>query len=165
LPLVLVVANNQYAYSTPNSRQFACHDLLDKAVGYGVDGHSIDGTDLLACLGVLKQAIARAREGHGPQMIVASLLRLCGHGEHDDAAYIDPELKHSKLGRDCLKVAEDYMLEQEWADEKQFAQWRKDAVAKVEESVATAQREAVPDPGKEDWCAISSRHLVEQQSE
>ena len=50
LPLVLVVANNQYAYSTPNSRQFACKDLLDKAVGYGVAGHRVDGTDLADCL-------------------------------------------------------------------------------------------------------------------
>src|SRR5437879_13485943 len=45
LPLVLVVANNQYAYSTPNERQFACRSLLDKAAGYGIEGHSLDGTE------------------------------------------------------------------------------------------------------------------------
>src|ERR1700690_4227209 len=50
LPLVLVVANNHYAYSTPNSRQFACRDLADKAVGYGGAVHSVDGTDLEKCL-------------------------------------------------------------------------------------------------------------------
>src|ERR1035438_10130437 len=50
LPLVLVVANNQYAYSTPTSEQFACADLVDKAAGYGVESHSVDGTDLAACL-------------------------------------------------------------------------------------------------------------------
>src|ERR1017187_546972 len=63
LPLVLVVANNQYAYSTPTSLQFACADLADKAVGYGVESQSVDGTDLVACLEIIGAAIARAREG------------------------------------------------------------------------------------------------------
>src|SRR6185295_18753836 len=75
LPLVLVLANNQYAYSTPTSRQFACKSLLDRAVGYGVEGHSVDGTDLSACLEVVGAAVKRARDGSGPQMIVADLLR------------------------------------------------------------------------------------------
>ena len=57
LPLVLVLADNQYAYSTPTSRQFVCDDLADKAAGYGVGSHSIDGTDLIACL---KQCMPRA---------------------------------------------------------------------------------------------------------
>src|SRR5712671_3061457 len=50
LPLVLVIANNHYAYSTPTERQFACRSLLDKAAGYGLSGKLIDGTDLEACL-------------------------------------------------------------------------------------------------------------------
>src|SRR3972149_2235971 len=76
LPLVLVVANNEYAYSTPTSRQFACRSLNDKAIGYGVESHGVDGTDLAACLKVLSKAIQRARQGLGPQMVVARLLRL-----------------------------------------------------------------------------------------
>src|SRR6185369_8667508 len=87
LPLVLVVANNQYAYSTPVSMQFACRNLVDKAIGYGVEGHTADGTDLAACLQVMKEAVNRARNGSGPQLVVARLLRLCGHGEHDDSSY------------------------------------------------------------------------------
>src|SRR5882672_6897897 len=73
LPLVVVVADNQYAYSTPTCRQFACGSLVERAGGYGVEGHSVDGTDLGACLRVLKDAVARARGGQGPQMIVARL--------------------------------------------------------------------------------------------
>src|SRR5260370_18525827 len=53
LPLVVVVVNNQYAYSTPNSRQFACNDLVDRAIGYGVEGYTMNGTDLGDCLEVL----------------------------------------------------------------------------------------------------------------
>jgi pyruvate dehydrogenase E1 component alpha subunit/2-oxoisovalerate dehydrogenase E1 component alpha subunit len=86
LPLVLVVANNQFAYSTPNEYQFACRSLVDRAAGYGVTGHEADGTDFRDCLRVVSAAIGSARAGRGPQLVVATLLRLCGHGEHDDAS-------------------------------------------------------------------------------
>src|SRR5271154_66127 len=76
LPLVLVLADNQYAYSTPTARQFACDDLVDKAAGYGVEPHSVDGIDLAACLQTVGAAIGRARAGYGPQLVVAKLLRL-----------------------------------------------------------------------------------------
>jgi pyruvate dehydrogenase E1 component alpha subunit/2-oxoisovalerate dehydrogenase E1 component alpha subunit len=161
LPLVLVVANNQYAYSTPNTKQFACRSLLDKAVGYGLAGQAVDGTDLAACLQVLAEAVRRARAGDGPQMVVAQLLRLCGHGEHDDASYVEGKIKQSAVGRDCLKVAEDHILGQGWAEPELLETWRGEALAKVEQAVATAQREPAPDPYREDWAALSSNHLVE----
>jgi pyruvate dehydrogenase E1 component alpha subunit/2-oxoisovalerate dehydrogenase E1 component alpha subunit len=165
LPLVLVIANNHYAYSTPSSRQFACKSLADRADGYGVEGHTIDGTDLVACLKGLGHAVQRARDGHGPQMIVARLLRLCGHGEHDDASYIDPQLKSSPVGRDCLKVAEQHLLGQRWADNIAIDSWRGEAIHQVEDAVATVQREAPPDPYRENWCAFASKHLVETHPE
>jgi pyruvate dehydrogenase E1 component alpha subunit/2-oxoisovalerate dehydrogenase E1 component alpha subunit len=165
LPLVLVIANNHYAYSTPSSRQFACKSLADRADGYGVEGHTIDGTDLAACLKVLGHATQRARDGHGPQMIVARLLRLCGHGEHDDASYVDPRLKASPVGRDCMKVAEQHLLAQGWADSIGIDSWRGEATRQVEDAVASVQREAPPDPYRENWCAFASKHLVETHPE
>ena len=161
LPLVLLMVNNQYAYSTPNQRQFACRSLLDRAVGYGVAGQDVDGTDLVACMDVVARADNKARAGDGPQLLVAQLLRLCGHGEHDDASYVDPKLKASPMGRDCLKVATEYVLRQGWADEGLLVSWRQEAVQQVEEAVAQVQREPGPDPYKEDWCALASRHLSE----
>lgn len=161
LPLVLILANNHYAYSTPTDRQFACRSLMDKAVGYGVSAQSVDGTDLSACLRVTDEAVDRARNGRGPQVVVATLLRLCGHGEHDDANYVDAKLKGSPVGRDCLKVAEEHLLEREWADAALVTGWREEAVQAVEEVVATVQREPGPDPYKEDWCALASKHLSE----
>jgi pyruvate dehydrogenase E1 component alpha subunit/2-oxoisovalerate dehydrogenase E1 component alpha subunit len=165
LPLVLIVADNQYAYSTPTSRQFACRDLVDKATGYGVGAHSVDGTELSACLEVVAEAVKRARGGGGPQMVVARLLRLCGHGEHDDAGYVDPALKQSPAGRDCLKVSEEYLLRKDWADHRTIELWRSEVVQKVEEAVATVQREPVPDPYTEEWRALSSQHLLEARGE
>jgi TPP-dependent pyruvate/acetoin dehydrogenase alpha subunit len=163
LPLVLVIADNQYAYSTPTSLQFACESLLDKAVGYGVEGVSLDGTDLFACLEVVGRAIDRARSGAGPQMIVAKLLRLCGHGEHDDAGYVDAQLKAAQSGRDCLKVAEAELLDKRLADPQILTNWRQEATRKVEDTVAQVQREAPLDPYKEDWSAMASKNLLEAQ--
>jgi TPP-dependent pyruvate/acetoin dehydrogenase alpha subunit len=165
LPLVLIVANNQYAYSTPTTRQFACDDLAEKAIGYGVASYSVDGTDLAACLKIVGAAVDHARAGRGPQLVVASLLRLCGHGEHDDASYVDSKLKNSPLGRDCLKIAEENLLRKKWADAVQLAGWRSEAVREVEATVAQVQREPAPDPFTEEWRAISSRHLSETHEE
>lgn len=162
LPLVLVVANNQYAYSTPNSRQFACADLVDRAIGYGVEGHSVDGTDLAACLEVLAEATDRARGGRGPQLVVASLLRLCGHGEHDDAGYVDPALRASPLGRDCLEVAREQIAAEGWAEPKELEQWREEASAQIEAAVATTVREPSPDPNDEQWTALATQYLREE---
>lgn len=161
LPLVLVVANNQYAYSTPNDRQFACRELVDKAIGYGVEGHSLDGTRLAECLSRVAAVVERARSGHGPQLIEAHLLRLCGHGEHDDASYVDAKLKSSAVGRDCLFAAEEEMCRAGWADAAALQRWREEVVESVEQAVAKVQREPAPDPFKEEWRALAAKHLVE----
>ena len=165
LPLVLVVANNQFAYSTPTSRQFACADLADRAAGYGIESHSLDATDFSACLETVGAAIARARAGHGPQLVVATLLRLCGHGEHDDAGYIPNDLKKSPLGGDCLKLAEEHLLKHKLIDAAQIAVWRSEAQREIEDAVAQVQREPAPNPFTEKWSAISSEHLDELRKE
>lgn len=161
LPLILIVANNQYAYSTPTSHQFACRDLADKAAGYGVESHSVDGTDLAACMETIGDAVTRARAGRGPQLVVAALLRLCGHGEHDPADYVDPKLKSSPLGRDCLKVAEEFLLRQNWLDAAKLASLRNKVILEIEAAFAQVQREPAPDPFGEEWTAISSKNLGE----
>jgi len=161
LPLVLVIADNQYAYSTPTSRQFACDDLAQKGAGYGVDAQTVDGTDFSACLRVIGEAVSRARQGGGPQLIVAKLLRLCGHGEHDVADYVDPKLKKSPLGRDCLKVAQEFLIQKKWLDESQLAALKEEIVHEIETAVAQAQREPAPDPFAEEWHALASGHLSE----
>jgi pyruvate dehydrogenase E1 component alpha subunit/2-oxoisovalerate dehydrogenase E1 component alpha subunit len=165
LPLILIIADNQFAYSTPTSRQFACESLADKAIGYGVEVQTVDGTDLSACLKIVGEAVSRARNGGGPQMVVAKLLRLCGHGEHDTADYVDAKLKDSPFGRDCLKVAGENLLRQKWTDETQLADLRNEIIREIEEAVAKVQREPAPDPFAEEWRAISSDHLSETHDE
>src|SRR6185436_1625257 len=149
----------------PNTRQFACGSLVQRAEGYGVAGHLIDGTDLQACLKTLRTAVENARSGGGPQLVVANLLRLCGHGEHDDASYIDPKLKVSALGRDCLQLAEKGIIQNEWASQAQVQRWHEEATHQVDEAVTQVQREPAPDPFRENWCALASKHLAEGYDE
>jgi acetoin:2,6-dichlorophenolindophenol oxidoreductase subunit alpha len=162
VPLVLVATNNHYAYSTPNEREFACVDLVDRAKGYGFEGYSIDGTDLGACLDVIGSAVQRARAGRPPQLVVASTLRLSGHGEHDDASYITAEMKQEPFAQDCLARAEGVITEHGLADANTLQQWRAEAAAQVDEAISTAQKEAAPKASEEDWCAISVRDLVDR---
>ncbi|MFL6553263.1 MAG: thiamine pyrophosphate-dependent dehydrogenase E1 component subunit alpha [Chthoniobacterales bacterium] len=165
VPLVVVATNNHYAYSTPNDREFACDDLMERAIGYGFEGSSLDGTDLTACLDVIGGAVKRARAGRPPQLVVASVLRLSGHGEHDDASYVSQEMKQQPFARDCLKVAEQTIIKCNLMDSETLGEWRKDAAAQVDEAVATAQKEAVPEADTEDWCALSTRDLVDHVDE
>ena len=157
LPMVVVVGNNQFAYSTPNNRQFACHDLVEKARGYGVGGFSVDGTDLLACASVIGEAVKRAREGGGPQMVVAQLLRLSGHGEHDDGSYVPTNLRSDHYGRDCIDVAMSQLMENNLATADEIRGWQEQFAEEVQRAVAQAQQEDTPDPYKENWTALSTR--------
>jgi TPP-dependent pyruvate/acetoin dehydrogenase alpha subunit len=161
VPLVVVATNNHYAYSTPNEREFACADLVDRAKGYGFEGYSIDGTDLTACLDVIGSAVKRARAGRPPQLVVTSVLRLSGHGEHDDASYVTAEIKREPFAQDCLKRAEKLIVDLNLVDPETLQSWRADAAAKVDEAITTAQKEAAPNADEEEWYAISTRELVD----
>jgi len=164
VPLVVVATNNHYAYSTPNEREFACRDLVDRATGYGFEGYSLDGTDLSACLNVIGRAVEQARKGGPPQLVVAEVLRLAGHGEHDDASYIGADVKAQPFAQDCLKRAEKLVVDRNLVDAETLQSWRAEALAQVDEAISTAQKEPAPEADEEDWCAISTRTLVDQVS-
>ena len=155
LPAVIVVTNNQYAYSTPNSQEFACKSLCDRGIGYGMTTHECDGTNFLETLEVMGRAIAAARAGEGPQWVVANTLRMCGHGEHDDAAYIPQELKDSFADRDPLAVARRQMQEQGWLSADDIAAIQTECADEVQRAMAQVQKEPTPDPATEDWSATS----------
>jgi len=94
--------------------------------------------------------------------VVASILRLAGHGEHDDASYVTDEIKREPFAQDALQRAETLILEQELMDREGLQQMRADIAAEVDEAVATAQQEDAPRGSEEDWCALSTRELADQ---
>jgi TPP-dependent pyruvate/acetoin dehydrogenase alpha subunit len=87
-PLVVIVENNGYAYSTPTSKQTAARQFVDKAIGYGVPGHQADGNDVLAVYDVTKNAVEFARQGGGVSLIELMTYRRKGHAEHDNQMYV-----------------------------------------------------------------------------
>jgi TPP-dependent pyruvate/acetoin dehydrogenase alpha subunit len=92
LPLILIIENNQYAYSSPNSIEFACKQLSDRALGYGCHGITIDGTDIELVYDTCLDAVKRAKKGDGPTIIETITMRMRGHAEHDDFSYVPKSL-------------------------------------------------------------------------
>ena len=103
LPVVFVIDNNQWAYSTPAHLEFAIDHLADRAAAYGFEGVVVDGTDVLAVYREAKRAIEKAREGGGPTLIESVTLRMEGHAVHDDAFYVPKELFEEWAKRDPIE--------------------------------------------------------------
>jgi TPP-dependent pyruvate/acetoin dehydrogenase alpha subunit len=116
-------------------------------------------------LEVFEKAVALARETKTPQMVVGKLLRLAGHGEHDDASYIDPKLREEASGRDPISVARAYLLASKEATEADLEAWQQDATEQVSNAISQAQNEPSPSSVGEAWEALASSHLVEGRSE
>lgn len=153
LPVVLFVANNQFAYSTPNDRSFACRHLVDRAAGYGVSGHVVDGEVPDACIAVAYDAIAAARRGDGPQMVVGHMLRMSGHGEHDDATYVPAAIRAT--AKDPIEVAKEQYLANGVLDETELAAMRDELTREVQAVADQVLAEPDADPRYESWRAYA----------
>jgi pyruvate dehydrogenase E1 component alpha subunit len=101
LPVIFVFENNGLAYSTPTERQFAVNPA-ERAAGYGIEAETVDGNDVEAVFEASSRARERAIAGEGPTLIEARTMRMHGHGSHDDARYVSPELLESWARRDPL---------------------------------------------------------------
>jgi pyruvate dehydrogenase E1 component alpha subunit/2-oxoisovalerate dehydrogenase E1 component alpha subunit len=87
-PLVVIIENNGYAYSTPVSKQTAAESFVARAPGYGVYGDSCDGNDIFAVLEMTRRAVEHARSGQGAALLEVHTYRRKGHAEHDAQAYV-----------------------------------------------------------------------------
>ena len=102
-PLVVIVENNGWAYSTPTAKQTAAKQFVDKAIGYGVPGEQADGNDVLAVYDVTKRAVDRARAGEGVTLIELMTYRRKGHAEHDNQSYVPAgEIERWEKGNDPI---------------------------------------------------------------
>jgi TPP-dependent pyruvate/acetoin dehydrogenase alpha subunit len=143
LPMVLVVENNQYAYSTPNDTQFRCARLADRAAGYGIPGVQIDGNDVEAVYGAVSDAVAAARQGHGPTLIEAVTMRMEGHAFHDDHHYVPQSMMDEWAERDPLVRTEAILRGAGWDDDR-FTALREELDAEVRGAWAEAEAEELP---------------------
>jgi pyruvate dehydrogenase E1 component alpha subunit len=106
LPFVLIIENNQYAYSTPATKQAAISDLALRAKAYAVPAEVVDGNDVLEVYRATRHAIVRARTGGGPSIIEAKTMRMHGHSDADSSWYVPKEQLEQWRHRDPIEVFE-----------------------------------------------------------
>lgn len=147
LGLVLVVESNLWAYSTPSEMQYAVRDLAERAIGYGIPGIIVDGTDACQVYDAAHEACERARRGHGPTLIEAKMMRMKGHAIHDAAAYVPRDLVAYWQRRDPIVRFKRYLVEETgWLTEAENARMVADVEAEIERERDAAEASPMPDP-------------------
>jgi pyruvate dehydrogenase E1 component alpha subunit/2-oxoisovalerate dehydrogenase E1 component alpha subunit len=145
-PLVLVLENNLWAYSTPSYLQSAVEDFAEKARGYGIPGVIVDGNDVLAVYRVTKEAVDRARGGDGPTLIEAKTFRRKGHAQHDPAKYVPEWMLKEWETQDPIGRLEKYLAENKLWTEKD----KKGIIARIDrelkEELEAAEASPLPPP-------------------
>lgn len=149
LPLIVVAEYNHYAYSTPTSLQTAVRDLAEKASGYGIPAHIVDGNDVIACYEVMRQAAEYARRGGGAVLIEAKTYRRKGHAEHDDQRYCEPgEIEWWEKNNDPVDRYERYLLDCTLATKEKLEEIVADVVREIDEDCAWAESSPMPEGEK-----------------
>ena len=110
LGLVLFVESNLWAYSTPSSMQYRVQDLAERALGYGIPGVIVDGTDACQVYDAAHEACERARRGEGPTLIEAKMMRMKGHAIHDAADYVPKSMFEYWRKRDPISRFENFLV-------------------------------------------------------
>lgn len=144
-PLVLIIENNRYAYSTPIEKQTAAASFVDRAAGYGVRGERCDGNDVLAVHAMTRRAVEAARAGEGASLLEVVTYRRKGHAEHDAQDYVPPEELEYWAERDPLDRFERRLLEEDWATPAELEAIRGRVKGEVEEARDAAEASPMPE--------------------
>jgi 2-oxoisovalerate dehydrogenase E1 component alpha subunit len=146
LPAIFVCENNHYAISVPTSKQMAVHSVADRAVGYGMFGESVDGTDALAVYRAVKLAADRARAGEGPSLIESNVVRLTPHSSDDDDRRYRPESdREAARHHDPIDVFRDYLVTHRLLTAEEETALRASIQQQVDEALAEAEAAAAPE--------------------
>jgi TPP-dependent pyruvate/acetoin dehydrogenase alpha subunit len=149
LPLIVVAEHNHYAYSTPTSKQTAVKDLAEKAAGYGIPGHIVDGNDIVACYEVTRKAAEYARGGGGAVLIEAKTYRRKGHAEHDDQRYVpQSEIEYWSQKNDPVDRFERYLTDRNVASREKLDEITDLVNREIDDDVAWAESSPMPEPEK-----------------
>src|SRR5580765_2893304 len=145
-PLILLCNNNQWAISTPLEAQTRAETLADKAIGYGMPGVRVDGTDVLAVYESARESVARARAGDGPTFIEALSYRTAPHATADDpSAYIDLDRVEEERKRECVGRFEGYLRRAGILHDDLAESIRTEAAEAMRAGIAAAEAEPPPD--------------------
>lgn len=144
VPVVFVCVNNQWAYSTPLSRQMSVDRVADRGAAYGIPGVRVDGNDVLAVHAVMRDAIERARSGDGPTLIECVTWRMTGHSHADRANYVSPEFFEEGRRMDPILRYEAWLHERGVLDDDRRAGLAERIRAEVETGVEFGKRSPLP---------------------
>jgi TPP-dependent pyruvate/acetoin dehydrogenase alpha subunit len=145
LPVVFVIENNGYAYSTPTYKQFAIQNLSDRALAYGMPGETVDGNDVMAVMEAVGRAVEHARSGKGPALVECKTFRVRGHSEADKADYVPKELHEEWIAKDPIVRFEKYLRQKNILTEADKAGIEARVKAAVDDAVSFAEQGPVPD--------------------
>jgi TPP-dependent pyruvate/acetoin dehydrogenase alpha subunit len=145
-PLVLIVENNQWAYSTPVERQVPLRDLADRAKAYGIESAIVDGNDAVAVERTTREAVAHARAGNGPVLIEAKTMRMRGHAQHDAAEYVPKAMFEEWKKRDPLDRYEKFLNENKLWDAKTKKEIDARIAREIQTDVEFAESSPFPPP-------------------
>jgi TPP-dependent pyruvate/acetoin dehydrogenase alpha subunit len=146
LPIVFIVDNNQWAYSTPRNLGFATEHVADRAKGYGIPGVTTDGTDILGVYEAIRAARKRAVEGEGPTIVELVTLRMEGHAVHDDAFYVPKEDFEEWAAKDPIERFRKFLLEDGLLNEDSDEEIRAGVKRHLVEQLEKAEASPEPDP-------------------
>ena len=146
-PLVVIVENNGWAYSTPLRKQTAVTDLADKARAYGIPGERADGNDVLAVYDVTKRAVERARRGEGVTLVELITYRRKGHAEHDNQSYVPAgEIERWEKTNDPIDRYAGVLLERERVEPAVLSDIDTRVAREIDEATDSAERSPMPPP-------------------
>ncbi len=147
LPLITIIENNGYAYSTPTRHQCAANSFVDKAIGYGILGLQCDGNDVIACFETMKRAVEHARSGRGAVLLEVLTYRRKGHAEHDNQSYVPAgEIDFWAQKNDPIDRYERFLTTEKIADENKLNEIVAGVSAYLESELAIAERAGFPEP-------------------
>src|ERR1700737_3569495 len=144
LGLVLFIESNLWAYSTPSEMQYRCQDLAERAIGYGIPGVIVDGTDACQVYDAARDAVERAHRGEGPTLIEAKMMRMKGHAA---AAYVPKPMFDFWKKRDPIARFENYLVkDKKWLIPKENAELIAEVERIIEEEREIAVNSPMPTP-------------------
>jgi len=146
LPMVVVIEDNAYAYSTPTSKQTAARTLADKAYAFGCRGVTVDGNDVFAVYRAAKEAVDLARSGGGVTLLEVKTFRLKGHAEHDNQSYVPQEIIDEWRSKDPVDRFEETLVESNMATKKDFELIQQRVRAEVDAATDEAEKSPMPKP-------------------
>ncbi|MDP6610135.1 MAG: thiamine pyrophosphate-dependent dehydrogenase E1 component subunit alpha [Vicinamibacterales bacterium] len=144
LPLVVIVENNCFAYSTGNAAQMPVENVADRAPAFNIPADVAFGNDIFEVRRVAKRAIDHARAGKGPYLVEFKTFRTRGHGEHDDMGYVDAGLREFWERRDPLRLFSEYLAGAGGLGEAAVRAIDDECAASIEEAVAWAEAQPAP---------------------